>query len=224
MKKNMSNDLKAPDLNTPYLKTIEQRETLILDKPPRILPQYSAEVVKKAQAHTAKLRGLSSAEAASVAVTDIPEMVVTLIGCHADLYERVADVSVHLMAKSSLPRRDLELVVLRADWLCQSPYNWGEHVKIAKRFDISSDEIEQVTLGSSAPSWNEHDRALLRVAEELHDNAMISDATWNTLAQTFSEKQLFELIVLVGQFTLVTYFQNALRLRLSAGNEGLRAR
>lgn len=202
----------------------KRREELILNKPPRILPRHSEEVIKAAQEHTGKLRGTSSQSAAPVAVADIPEMVVTLIGCDPDLYERMAAVSVQLLGKSTLPRRDFELVVLRTDWLCQSPYNWGEHVKIAKRFGITSDEIEQVTQGSTASSWSDHERALLRAAEELHENAMLSDETWAILAKRFNEQQLFELIVLVGQFTLVTYVQNSLRLRLSSGNEGLHAR
>lgn len=202
----------------------KQRQEFILNSPPRILPIYSEEVIKAAQEHTAKLRGASSQNAAPVAVADIPEMVVTLIGCDADLYERMAAVSVQLLAKSTLPRRDFELVVLRTDWLCQSPYNWGEHVKIAKKFGITSDEIERVTQGSSAFNWSEHERALLKAAEELHENAILSDEAWTILTKSFNEKQLFELIVLVGQFTLVTYVQNSLRLRLSPGNEGLSAR
>lgn len=39
-----------------------------------------------------------------------------------------------------------------------------------------------------------------------------------------NEKELFELAALIGQFTTVAYSQNALRLRLSDGNDGLRAR
>lgn len=210
--------------NSTIAELTQKREKIVLGKPPRILPVHSEEVIKVAQEHTAKLRGTSSTTSAPVAIADIPEMVITLLGCHPDLYERVAGVSVQLMGKTTLPRRDLELVVLRTDWLCQSPYNWGEHVKIAKRFEITSDEIEKITQGSTASCWSDHDRALLKAAEELHESSMVSDETWEVLAKRFSEKQLFELIVLVGQFTLVTYFQNSLRLRLSPGNEGLRAR
>lgn len=206
----------------------EVRQSLIVDHPPRIAANYSEEVVKAARQHTAHLRTTASGGAApdpsSIAISDIPEMIVTLMGCHPELYEKVADVSVMLMAKSNLPRRDLELVVLRTDWLCQSPYNWGEHASIAKRYGVTSEEIQRITSGSAADGWSEHDRTLVRAAEELHENAMLSDETWTLLRKTFSEKQVFELIVLVGQFTLVTYFQNSLRIPLTPGNEGLAAR
>lgn len=206
-----------------------QRHDDIINRPPRITPSTDPEVIKAAQQHVAKLRttgGDPSAamDAASIEVSMIPEMVMSLMSCHPDLYEKVAEVSVALMAQSRLPRRDLELVVLRTDWLCQSPYNWGEHVAIAKRVGITTEEIERVTHGSDASGWSEHERALLKAAEELHGGAMLSDDTWEMLSDIFSDDQIFELIVLVGQFTLVTYFQNSLRFRLSRDSDGLLAR
>lgn len=200
----------------------------IIDQPPRISPSSDPDVVKAAQRHLAGLMTTGGQSAAvdpsTIDASVIPEMILSLMSCHPDLYEKVAAVSVALMAQSRLPRRDLELVVLRTDWLCQAPYNWGEHVAIAKRFGITSEEIERVTQGSKASAWNKHERALLKAAEELHGNAMLSDDTWNTLSAVFSDDQLFELIVLVGQFTLVTYFQNSLRFRLSSDSDGLMAR
>ena len=53
---------------------------------------------------------------------------------------------------------------------------------------------------------------------------MIGDGTWTELAQQFDEQQLVELLIVIGQFTATAYFQNALRLRLETGNEGLNAR
>ena len=35
---------------------------------------------------------------------------------------------------------------------------------------------------------------------------------------------LVELLIVIGQFTATAYFQNALRLRLEVGNDGLSAR
>ena len=204
---------------------IERRHNEILGQPPRIsAPIENNDVIKASQQHVAKLKttgGGAPVDPASIDSKQIPEMVVALMGCHPELYENVADVSVALMAKSCLPRRDLELVVLRTDWLCQSPYNWGEHVVIAKRYGVTEEEIERITLGSEAAGWSAHDQALVRAAEDLHHNAMLSDEVWTELSNTFSEKQLFELIVLVGQFTLVTYFQNSLRFRLTGEGKGL---
>lgn len=203
---------------------ISKREALVLGRPPRIPPMQTEEVIAAAREQTAKLRMAGTGDATPVEVSDIPEMLLTLM-CHPGLYEKFSGLSMQMMGQSStLNPRDRELAILRTGWLCQAPYEFGEHVRIAKMVGISSDEIEQVIVGSSASCWNEHERAVLRAVEELHDNAMISDETWDMLSKRLEHKQLFELPVLIGQFTSVAYFQNSLRFRLSQGNEGLRAR
>ena len=53
---------------------------------------------------------------------------------------------------------------------------------------------------------------------------MISDATWEVLDSSLDDKQLIELVMLVGQYQTVAYYQNALRVRLREGNAGLSAR
>ena len=72
--------------------------------------------------------------------------------------------------------------------------------------------------------WSEHDRAIVCMVEELHRGATISGPTWAALAKTLSEQQLIELIILVGQYTTVAYYQNALGLPLYPGNIGMSAR
>jgi alkylhydroperoxidase family enzyme len=128
------------------------------------------------------------------------------------------------LAHGSIGIRDRELLILRNAWLSQAPFEWGEHVRIAKGQGITGVEIQRIIEGSSAPGWSEHDRALLRTVEELHQDAMISDATWTVLARTLDEKQLVELPLLIGQYLTIAYTQNSLRMRLRDGNEGLSAR
>ena len=154
---------------------------------------------------------------------NLPEIVRTMLR-HPALFARQVDIGIQLLGKGLLPARDRELAILRISWLCQAPYEWGEHSLIAKKLGITSEEIERVTLGSVAPGWSEHDAALLRAAEELHADAMISDATWAILAQRFDDPQLIELPALIGQYQAVAYSQNSLRLRLHDGNLGLNAR
>ena len=72
--------------------------------------------------------------------------------------------------------------------------------------------------------WDDHERAILEAVEQLHENAMVSDQTWSRLPTRFDDHQMFELLILIGQFTATAYFQNSLRLRLEANNAGLAAR
>ena len=120
--------------------------------------------------------------------------------------------------------RDRELAILRIAWLSQAPFEWGSHVKIAKRNGITSEEIERAIEGSSAPGWNKQDRAIVRAVEELHFDSMITDDTWSDLQEFYNDKKLIELVILAGQYKTVAYYQNSLRLPLPEGNRGLLAR
>ena len=202
---------------------IRERNVEITGKPPRIEPSRAEEVLAPARQLMAKISGAASGKATPVPDEHIPEMLLTAM-CNRELFELLVNVSVQLLKNSSFELRDRQLLILRVGWLQQIPYIWGEHVIVSKRVGFSSEDIEQVIVGSSSDHWTEHERALLQAAEELIDTAMISDATWDVLARDFGEKQLFELPVLVGQFSTVGYFQNALRIRLSAGNQGLLSR
>jgi alkylhydroperoxidase family enzyme len=194
------------------------REALILGKPPRIPPLDSSQLDKEASETAAALRRAIG----STPSDEVTEFSATMLR-HPDLYRRHVELAFQLYGGKLSPR-DRELLVLRIGWLCKAPYEWGEHVKIGKRVGLTQEEIERATRGSTAPGWSEHDRAIVRAAEELHQDAMISDETWEVLSRKLNEQQLIELPLLVGQYQGLAYLQNALRLRLIPGNPGLSAR
>lgn len=194
------------------------REALILGKPPRLAPLEPGELGREAAESARALRKAASAPASD----EVTELTATLLR-HPALYQRHTELAFQLYGGALTPR-DRELIILRVGWLCKAPYEWGEHVTIGKRVGLTAEEIERVTRGSAAPGWDEHDRAILSAVEQLSENAMISDHTWAVLERGLDEKQLIELPVLVGQYQGLAYLQNALRLRLIAGNPGLSAR
>jgi alkylhydroperoxidase family enzyme len=224
---------------------LERREALILGQGPRISPLAVDEmtgdlvklVVQMIEVNSAiaarqqeRLTDLMSDHAKGASSDDLaahfarlPDIIRTMLR-HPDLFARQTEIGIQLLAKGALPARDRELAILRVGWLCRAPYEWGEHVHIAKTVGITGEEIERITLGSDASGWTDHDRAILRAVEELLHDAMISDATWTVLAERFDERQLIELPVVIGQYQTIAYYQNSLRLRLHEGNPGLKAR
>lgn len=201
-----------------------QRQAEILGQPPRIAPLDRLAAEAMVREETRKLRQGVVGDDVELPLDAIPEIMFTLCR-HGDLWGKVMALSLQMQSDTGrLPPRDRQLAILRTGWLLQAPYEWGEHVRHSKKYGITSAEIERVTYGSSAPGWTPHEAAVLRACEELRADVFVSDETWAVLARTFDEAQLFELLVLIGQFTNVAYFQNALRLRLEPGNEGLAAR
>ena len=143
---------------------------------------------------------------------------------HAELYKAHMDVAQKYLSDCEMDIRDRELAILRIAWLSQAPFEWGSHVKIAKRNGITAQEIERVIEGSSAPGWSKRDRAIVRSMEELEADSMITDDTWADLREFYNDKKLIELVILAGQYKTVAYYQNSLRLPLPEGNMGLLAR
>lgn len=143
---------------------------------------------------------------------------------HPGLYRRQMELSAQLFGSGAISPRERELVVLRVAWLCRAPNEWGEHVEVAKLCSVSTEEIERVTLGSSAAGWSDHERAILRAVEELLGDQSMSDETWSTLAQSWNDQQLIELPVLIGVYHLMALQQNSLKIRLPEHNRGLRQR
>jgi alkylhydroperoxidase family enzyme len=139
---------------------------------------------------------------------------------HPGLYRRWMPFAGKLLA-GKLPARDRELLILRTAWRCGSPYEWGQHVRLAKMAEISDEEIDRVAAGPGAPGWDAFDATLLAAADELHDDACISDSTWAALAARYDERQLIEVPMLVGQYHMLAFALNSLGVQREPGVPGL---
>ena len=202
----------------------EARHAEVLGQPPRLAPLDRESIIDEVRAATDRIRGKVVPGSAPLPIEAIPEIMFTMVRV-PELWQQLMEVTIQLQGPdSALDPRDRKLAILRTGWLCQAPYEFGEHVRLSGSVGLTSQDIERIIVGSSAPEWDDHERAILRAVEELHEDAMVSDATWATLARRMNERQLVELLVLVGQFTATAYFQNALRLRLEGHNAGLAAR
>src|SRR5262249_3871153 len=106
---------------------------------------------------------------------------------HPKLFKRWMVFANHVLGKSTLDARDRELLILRIGWNCRAPYEWGQHVAIARGFGIADDEIVRITKGPDAEGWSEADATLLRAVDELHNDASLSDKTYAALAARYNE-------------------------------------
>lgn len=141
---------------------------------------------------------------------------------HPKLMKRWTVFGNHILSKSTLDPRERELVILRIGWLCQAEYEWGQHVVIGKSCGLSDEEIRRIQDGPTVPGWDPFDALLLRATDELHDDAMIGDATWKELSERYNTQQLMDLVFTVGQYNLVSMALNTFGVQLDDGIEGFR--
>ena len=136
---------------------------------------------------------------------------------HPKLLKRWMVFATHVMSKNTLSPRDRELAILRVGVLCRSPYEFGQHVVIAARCDITPAEIDQVRVGPTHPAWTPLEAALLTAVDELHEHSRILDDTWTTLAAAYSDEQMIDIIFTVGQYHLVSFALNSCGVELDEG-------
>jgi alkylhydroperoxidase family enzyme len=139
---------------------------------------------------------------------------------HPKLLKRWGVLGTHVLYKSTLPARERELLILRTGWLCRSEYEWGQHVIIAKGVGVTDEEIDRVKAGPDANGWAPFDAALIRAADELHNDAFISDPTWEALSERFDTQQMIDVIFAVGQYHVVSMALNSLGVQLDDGVKG----
>jgi len=116
--------------------------------------------------------------------------------------------------EGALPKRDHELVALRAIHHCHSEFERVEHSEFARDLGITEVELARLDRddGADAPEWAEHEAALLHAIDELATGCSISDATWAQLARHYSPGQLVEIPFVAGQYTMLSMVANALKI------------
>jgi 4-carboxymuconolactone decarboxylase len=139
---------------------------------------------------------------------------------NVDLYNRWSPLGQFILNGSSLPPREREIVMLRMGWLCQSEYEWAQHARIAKaQAGLTNDDVHRIAEGPTAAGWSEFERTLVRMADELRYDTMISDPTWKTLRTKYSVQQVMEVLYTAAQYQLVSMALNSLGVQLDPGLE-----
>ncbi|MEU7721937.1 carboxymuconolactone decarboxylase family protein [Streptomyces tibetensis] len=146
----------------------------------------------------------------------IPNIFTTLVR-HPDLYERFLPFGGLLLAGGRLPGEVRELLILRTAWNTGARYEWGRHLPLARAAGVTDAEIDRIGEGPEAPGWTDLQRHLISAADELHEDATMSDATWEGLAGHFGDAELIEVVMLVGQYQMVAFFLNATGVELEPG-------
>jgi len=108
-----------------------------------------------------------------------------------------------VLYSSTLSDRQRELVVLRVAALRRSDYEWRQHLMLAGDAGITEEEIARIAEGPGAPGWGTLDRAMLNAVDELVNDAMVADGTWEELSGELDREQIMDLVFTVGAYDLL---------------------
>jgi len=141
----------------------------------------------------------------------------TTLAHHVELYNRWSPLGQYLLNGSKLPPRDREIIMLRMGWLCQSPYEWSQHARIAKAdVKMTDAEIRRIAVGPQAVEWTDFERTLLNMVDELRYDARIGDKTWAALRSKYSLEQAIDALYTAAQYQLVSMALNSFGIQLDA--------
>lgn len=128
--------------------------------------------------------------------------------------EAAAPFLSYILRASSLPPREREILILRTGWRNKALYEWEHHKSIGLDVGLTEDEINAIAKGAGAKTWNDFDAALITAADELKDDAFISDKTWATLTTRYNDQQMVDVIATVGDYTFVSMFLNSIGVQM----------
>ena len=141
-----------------------------------------------------------------------PPNVFTTLARHRGLFRRWLWFAGGLMPGGTLPRADTELLILRVAHNAGSDYEWGHHERIGREAGLTEADIERVREGAGAEGWSERRAALLRAADELHQDRRMTDETWAALRPLLSDAQMIEVCMLVGHYEMLAMTLNSLEV------------
>ena len=116
---------------------------------------------------------------------------------------------VNIPELSRLTPHDRELLILRTGWNAQAVYEWAKHVGSVGRARDHGLDPAWIAQGRDQPGWNANELALIDAANEMYRDSMISDETWDTLAERYDAHQMMSIVMTAARYRMVSMTLNA---------------
>jgi 4-carboxymuconolactone decarboxylase len=177
--------------------------------PPRLVPLTAAAMPEDDRE---LLRGrLATADRYLTGDPDAPPMpgILGLLGHHPRLGANWLALSGGILDDPVLDPRERELLILRVAWRTQCRYEWSQHVVMGRRAGLSEEEVAAIAGRPDVHRWAVRDRDLLGAVDQMIDHHRVEDATWGRLAGHFDERELLEVLFVVGSYLCLALVLNS---------------
>jgi alkylhydroperoxidase family enzyme len=138
------------------------------------------------------------------------------LGLHADLAARMRPLGAGILGHGLVEPRLREVMIHRTCALCGAEYEWGVHaVAYGGPLGFTEEQLAATVHGDAVhPAWSEAERAVYRLADELHESGRVSDALFAELERHFTAPQILELVVTCGWYHTISFVIGAARVEL----------
>jgi len=125
-----------------------------------------------------------------------------------------------LLARTELEPKLRELAILRVAKLCQSEYEWTQHVPIAVEVGVGREQVEAISNWKASAAFSDIERAVLEYTDEVAQDVRGKDETFTTLQKYLSEQSIVELTLSIGYWGMVARVLVPLQVEIEAQSVG----
>jgi 4-carboxymuconolactone decarboxylase len=127
----------------------------------------------------------------------------------------------HFLMENTLNTRQLEIMILRVSKLCNSAYEWHNHVGYGVNAGLTLEDIAAIRDFPEGGNWNEEEAALLSACDEQIGQHCIGDATWATLTKYFDKRQLMDLVFTIGHYAMTGWALASFGVPIEGGADAI---
>lgn len=120
--------------------------------------------------------------------------------------------SATMMPFGRLTRYETELAILRVAHVRGCEYERDHHLRLGERAGVTRELAERVFSAPDSPLWPARHRALLAAVDRLIGQGDLDDAQWAELAAHFRDRELIEIVLLVGHYNALATALTTLRV------------
>jgi 4-carboxymuconolactone decarboxylase len=139
------------------------------------------------------------------------------LSIHGELASRMGVLGAGLLGNPRVTPREREIVIQRINTARGgAECEWGVHTKVfGENVELNEAQLAATAHGASDdPAWSERDRLLIRLADEIHEAADLSDSLWSKLTEHWLKEELIELVVTAGWYRVISALVNTIRPEL----------
>ena len=138
------------------------------------------------------------------------------LAVHRELASRARPLGSGILGHGLIEPRLREVMIHRTCALTGAEYEWGVHVMgFGKPLGFTDEQLASTVHGDADdPVWSDAERAVFRLADELHLTSTVSDELFEELEQHFDAPQIVELCLTSGWYHAISYVINAARTPL----------
>jgi len=120
-----------------------------------------------------------------------------------NLLRRFVALADELRNGTQLDPKLRELALMTVGRLTDAEYEFVHHWNIALKVGVRRDQLEQLADYAASPAFNDHERAVMRYAEEATRNVRVSELTFDALREFLDNRRIAELVMNVAFYNSV---------------------